>query len=99
MDRFNPEFVCSITAKELDGVVIHELLHAALRHSSRRGSRAPMLWNVAADIVVNGMIREVSGMALQPVENRLLKDFEVEEVYSNLGIVQRFAYFHLNGMI
>jgi predicted metal-dependent peptidase len=85
--RFNPEFVCSITAKELDGVVIHELLHAALRHSSRRGSRAPMLWNVAADIVVNGIIREVSGIELpfQPVENRLLRDFEVEEVYKQLG--------------
>ena len=85
--RFNPEFACSITARELDGVVIHELLHAALRHSSRRGSRDSVLWNVAADIVVNGMIREISGLELpfQPVENHLLKDFEVEEVYKKLG--------------
>ncbi|MFN9979518.1 MAG: DUF2201 family putative metallopeptidase, partial [bacterium] len=39
-------------------MLVHELLHAALLHSSRNGGRDPELWNVAADIVINGIIDE-----------------------------------------
>jgi predicted metal-dependent peptidase len=52
----NPEFFGALTAAEQDGLLLHEVLHAALLHVPRRGSRDPRLWNVAADIVVNGMI-------------------------------------------
>ena len=85
--RFNPRFVESIKPMELDGVMVHEILHAALRHCTRRGDRDPLLWNVAADISINGMIREVSDLELpfQPIENRLLKDLEVESIYERLG--------------
>ena len=85
--RFNPKFVESIKPRELDGVMVHEILHGALRHSSRRGDRDPLRWNVAADIAINGMIREIPDIELpfQPVENRLLKDLEVESIYQRLG--------------
>ncbi|MDB4705726.1 VWA-like domain-containing protein [Verrucomicrobia bacterium] len=84
--RFNPKFTASINSAELDGVMIHELLHAALRHSERRGEREPKIWNIAADIVINGMIREINGLKLpfKPVEDYRLKDLEVEEVYDQL---------------
>ena len=84
--RFNPKFTASISAAELDGVMIHELLHAALRHSERRGEREPKIWNIAADIVINGMIREINGLKLpfKPVEDYRLKDLEVEQVYDQL---------------
>ncbi|MDA7633744.1 VWA-like domain-containing protein [bacterium] len=84
--RFNPSFACEITAPELDGVMVHELLHASLRHCTRRAHRDAELWNVAADIVVNGMIREVAGLELpfEPIEDDDLKDLEVEEVYERL---------------
>ena len=85
--RFNPQFVESIKPRELDGVMVHEILHAALRHCTRRGDRDPLRWNVAADISINGMIREVPDLELpfQPIENRLLKDLEVESIYERLG--------------
>ena len=54
---FNPTFVDKQDAKQLCGLVTHELLHAALQHVSRIREREPTLWNIAADIVVNGMIR------------------------------------------
>ncbi|XOV70446.1 MAG: VWA-like domain-containing protein [Verrucomicrobiota bacterium] len=85
--RFNPQFVCSINARELDGVMVHEILHAALRHSSRCGQRDPEQWNIAADIVINGMVREIKDLELpfSPIEDFRLKDLEVEEAYDRLS--------------
>ena len=85
--RFNPQFVETIKPRELDGVMVHEILHAALRHCTRRGDRDPLRWNVAADISINGMIREVPDLELpfQPIEDRLLKDLEVESIYERLS--------------
>ena len=55
---FNPVFIEQQDTRQLCGLVAHELLHAALLHVVRRHARDPVLWNVAADIVVNGMIRQ-----------------------------------------
>jgi predicted metal-dependent peptidase len=44
---------------EIDFVLLHEVLHCALHHVTRRGDRDPYRWNVAADIVVNGLLFEV----------------------------------------
>ncbi|MFN6094430.1 MAG: DUF2201 family putative metallopeptidase, partial [Verrucomicrobiota bacterium] len=83
---FNPAFVDSLTAVELDAVMVHELLHAALLHVPRRGTRDPQLWNVAADIVINGMIRKDKGLKLplNPCIDAKLENHEVEEVYEVL---------------
>jgi predicted metal-dependent peptidase len=40
-------------------VLAHEMLHAALRHADRAGTRDPYLWNVAADYVINGWLVEM----------------------------------------
>ncbi|MDA7618379.1 VWA-like domain-containing protein [Verrucomicrobia bacterium] len=84
--RFNPKFTASISSAELDGVMVHELLHAALRHSEPRGEREPEIWNIAADIVINGIIRKIKALKLpfKPVEDYRLKELEVEEVYDRL---------------
>jgi predicted metal-dependent peptidase len=83
---FSPAFVDSLTAEEIDAVMVHELLHAALLHMGRRGARDPYLWNVAADIVVNGIIRKQPGLTLplNPCIDEKLEDYEVEEVYEIL---------------
>jgi predicted metal-dependent peptidase len=54
----------SLSSPQVDGLLLHEVLHAALLHVLRRGQREPMLWNVAADIVVNGMIAQHKGFEL-----------------------------------
>src|SRR5690349_5579066 len=54
----NEAFFEALTSNEQDGLLLHEVLHAALLHVSRRGGRDPERWNIAADIVVNGMLFE-----------------------------------------
>ena len=53
---FNPEFMETLDDRELDAVMLHEVLHAALQHNKRRSNYDPGLWNIAADIVVNGVV-------------------------------------------
>jgi predicted metal-dependent peptidase len=53
---YNPEFIEKLNTAQVHGLLLHEVLHAALLHVSRRRERDPLLWNVAADIVVNGII-------------------------------------------
>jgi predicted metal-dependent peptidase len=82
---YNPAFVDSLTAEELQGVLAHEVLHCALGHHCRRGSRKPRLWNVAADYAINPIVLK-NGMALP--EGALIKpEFEglsAEEIYATL---------------
>jgi len=82
---YNPDFVESLTPEELQGVLAHEVLHCALGHHCRRGSRKPRLWNVAADYAINPIVLK-NGMALP--EGALIKpEFEglsAEEIYAAL---------------
>ncbi len=81
----NPAFFSGLTAAEQDGLLLHEVLHAALLHLPRRGGRDPKLWNVAADIVINGMIVN-EGLTLPEggLRDPLRERLSVEEVYDLL---------------
>jgi predicted metal-dependent peptidase len=83
---YNPEFMLSLAPAHLDGVLVHEVLHAALDHVFRRGARDAMRWNQSADIVVNGLIVD-AGMSLPDTALRdsSLERFSVEEVYALLS--------------
>jgi predicted metal-dependent peptidase len=83
---FNPDFLQSLPIEQQDGLILHELLHAALLHPSRLGTREPKLWNMAADIVVNGTILRERGFELPPgaLRDRKLEHLSVEEVYELL---------------
>jgi predicted metal-dependent peptidase len=83
---FNPHFVAPLTSAQLDGLVVHELLHCALLHRQRRGARDPFLWNVAADIHINGMVRQLAHLDLPDgaVEDTKLAQRSVEEIYAVL---------------
>lgn len=82
---FNPAYLDTLDDAELDGLLTHEILHAALLHALRRGEREPRRWNIACDIVVNGMARE-SGLQLPAgaVEHPPWADMQAEEVYARL---------------
>jgi predicted metal-dependent peptidase len=84
---FNPAFIDPLCRQELDGLLLHEVLHAALLHCQRRGARDPQLWNWAADIVVNGMIASLEDISLPSgggLRDMELETLPVEEVYEKL---------------
>jgi predicted metal-dependent peptidase len=64
-------------------VLAHEMLHAALRHGDRVGTRDPFLWNIAADYVINGWLIEM-GVGTPPdglLHDPALKGLSAEAVY------------------
>lgn len=81
----NPEFWGTLSGAEQDGVLLHEVLHAALRHVSRRAGREGTLWNIAADIVVNGVVlKEGWTLPAQRVQDARYEHLAVEEVYEKM---------------
>ncbi|MFD7441059.1 hypothetical protein [Streptomyces sp. NPDC059909] len=74
------------TVPEWRFILAHEMLHAALRHGDRRGGRDPLLFNIAADYVVNGWLREmdIGDMPEGLLYDAALKDLSVEEVYDRI---------------
>ncbi len=83
---FNPRFMEKHRLDEQLGIFVHELLHAALRHVERRAGAHPLTWNIAADIVVNGIIDGTHGLVLprSAVRRAEWANFPVEEVYQLL---------------
>ncbi|MCR4656059.1 MAG: VWA-like domain-containing protein [Lachnospiraceae bacterium] len=52
----NPDFLEALSERELDYVLMHEILHMVLGHSFRQKERDQDIFNIAADIVVNSNI-------------------------------------------
>ena len=68
-------------------ILAHEMLHAALRHGDRCGTRDPYLFNIAGDYVINGWLNE---MRVGTMPEGLLYDPELtglssEEVYDRIA--------------
>ena len=55
---YNPYFVKSLSEPELNWVTIHEVMHPALQHLWRRGSKQPKLWNAACDYAIHSLMNE-----------------------------------------
>ena len=81
----NPGAAALLAPTELDGLLLHEVLHAALSHVGRRGPRDRKHWNRAADLIVNGMVAQ-AGLPVTEGTARdgHLETLSVEEVYAAL---------------
>ena len=81
----NPDFFERLTLDQQEAVLLHEVLHAALLHVPRGVGRDAKRWNIAADIVVNGILtREGFELPKDHVRAQPLERFSVEEVYDLL---------------
>jgi len=84
---FNPDFVNTISEVELQGVIVHELLHKIFLHAIRRKAKQEyidngMRFNVAADYAINPIVIE-SGFTLPSdclIDDKY-KDMMAEEIY------------------
>jgi len=85
---FNEDFMKNLDKDELCGVLLHELLHCALLHTSllRKGIRDNTLWNIAADVVVNNIIQKQGNFALPSgsIQMPEFVDLSVEQIYEKL---------------
>lgn len=82
---YNPTFVDTLTAAELEGTLAHEVMHPALQHHTRRGGRDQRRWNMACDYAINPLLIE-AGLTLP---NDVLLDYRfrgmsAEEIYNQL---------------
>ena len=85
---FNTQFFNAMDNKEIEFVVAHEILHMVFDHLGRRDDRNPMLYNIAADYIVNNtLVRDRIGKTPSIVD--CFQDFKYEgwtseEVYDEL---------------
>ncbi|MEO0967192.1 MAG: VWA-like domain-containing protein [Cyanobacteria bacterium J06639_18] len=84
---FNPDFLLSLSPNQQDAILLHEVLHAALLHVTRRGVRDRELWNIAADIVINGIIAQqgIFELPAETLRDPDLENLSVEEIYEILA--------------
>lgn len=83
---FNEQFLKSLNSSEQNALMLHEVLHMALLHVTRRQSRDPHIWNIAADIVVNDLILRNTSFALPKgaIIDHQYSDKSVEFIYECL---------------
>lgn len=62
--KYSDNYLDTLTNEEVKGVLCHEIMHVALGHCFRRKGRDPLLWNIAADYVVNENIMKAGGLTL-----------------------------------
>jgi predicted metal-dependent peptidase len=82
---YNPTFVDELNPAELEGTLAHEVMHCALGHQCRRGSRDPGLWNEAADFAINPILIAngftlPAGALIDPA----FANLSAEEIYARL---------------
>jgi len=82
---YNPAFVDSLKPSEIEGTFAHEVMHCALGHHCRRGTRDRQVWNEAADLAINPILignrfTLPSGALIDPAFDNL----SAEEIYSRL---------------
>ena len=82
----NEEWMCNQTEEHFNGVLLHEVLHMALNHIERTKDLDDlMVANIAADIVVNGIIKDNNiSLPKEAIYDDDLKHLSVREIYSIL---------------
>ena len=85
---FNTQFFDALTNREIEFVIAHEILHCVFDHLGRREDRDALIYNIAADYIVNNiLVRDRIGD--KPKLIQIFQDFKYEnwtseEVYDEI---------------
>ena len=85
---YNTQFFNAMDKDEITFVIAHEILHCVFDHLTRREDRDPMIYNIAADYIVNNiLVRDKIGTKPKLVD--CFQDFKYdkwtsEEVYDDI---------------
>lgn len=94
---FNEKFLKSLSSSQQNALMLHEVLHMALLHVTRRQRRDPHIWNIAADIVVNDLILRNTSFKLPDgaiIDNKF-QDKSVEYIYEILLKTKKYKKYDL----
>lgn len=56
--HYKPEAIEKLNNQEVEGLIVHEILHLSLLHFLRRGEREHSIFNLSNDIVVNQLLKD-----------------------------------------
>jgi predicted metal-dependent peptidase len=80
---YNPDFVETLNAAELAGVLAHEVMHPALQHHTRRADRDLKRWNMACDYAINPLLLDAGLTLLKDVLiDHRFRDMSAERIYN-----------------
>lgn len=83
---YNPELFAKYDRSDRIFILAHEIMHVVLFHSFRRGVRNPLIWNIAADYVINLMLSEHGYKKIPEgcLFDEQFKGMTTEEVYDKI---------------
>lgn len=82
---YNPDFIATLTQKQVEFVLVHEVMHVALLHGIRLHDRDARLWNFAADYCINWLAKELGFTLIDGVLiDEKYKEMSSEQVYDLL---------------
>lgn len=82
---YNPEFVSGLSDKKRTFLFAHEVCHVALDHILRSEGKDRRLWNIAADAVINALLKKDGLPMIEGgVDIPEAVNYDVEEMYNKL---------------
>jgi len=82
---YDPDFVDSLSPEHLRAILVHEVLHPALQHLWRCGTREKEKWNASTDLAINLLITEEGFELPQGVLlDKQFQNMSAEQVYALL---------------
>ena len=84
---YNPEFLLSLSNPEILGVLVHEIMHCAMMHMYRGGTRDHLKWNYACDAAINQIILDMKfTLPKGCVDGSKYKNMPAEQIYAKLPV-------------
>lgn len=83
----NRVLLANYTKEEVKFLYAHILLHVIFKHAFRKGGRDDKYWNIASDIVINNILKELKNSGQQPsdqIDDERHLNRVVEEVYEEI---------------
>lgn len=93
MFYYNPYFIKALSEPERTWIIIHEVMHAALKHIWRCGSRIPEKWNYACDYAIHSIMQSFLDTcdSVRRASLRMPKNCLYSSKYNNMSAEQIYA--------
>lgn len=90
---YNPEYIKKLSEAERNFIVVHEVLHPALKHLWRRKDRQPLPWNCACDYAINSIIMEYAQLNNQTQNIKMPANGLIDKKYDGMSAEEIYDTF------